>query len=144
MTAVTGTHKKLSVEYLSALAVQKIGRTLAYLNLDYRGGYESKTPVPASVENANVVTSLLPNGNHAPCIDLDFPAYLIPSTTPGHFHLYLEKELSWKEYEKLLKAMSEVGIIEKNYYSMSEKIKQTVLRLPYIKKPAKRTYSSEY
>lgn len=82
----------------------------------------------------NLVSSLLPNGNHAPAIDIDLPMHAIPSSTPGHFHLYFEKEMSWEDYEKLLRVMAEVGLVEKGFYDQAKKFKQTYLRLPYVKK----------
>lgn len=139
------TTKLPSLEYIQAQAVQAIGRGLRYLNMDNRTSYVAA--IPKEVEEpsqANVITSLLPNGNHAPCIDLDFPAHLVPSTTPGHFHLYLEQELSWSDYEKLLKAMNEVGLIEDGYLKRAVEIKQTILRLPYVKKPPARKNSFDY
>lgn len=82
----------------------------------------------------NLISSLLENGNHAPAIDIDLPLHAVPSSTPGHFHLYFEKEMSWKDYEKLLRVMTEVGLVEKGFYEQSLKFQQSYLRLPYVKK----------
>lgn len=83
---------------------------------------------------ANLISSLTEQGTQAPAIDIDLPVHAIPSSTPGHFHLYFEKEMSWPEYEKLLRVMVEVGLVEKGFYDQAVKFKQTYLRLPYVKK----------
>lgn len=79
---------------------------------------------------ADVVSSLTLNGKHAPAIDIDLPVRALPSGTPGHSHLYIDKELTWEQYEKLLKVMVEVGIVDKAYLEMSQKDKMSYLRLP--------------
>lgn len=85
--------------------------------------------VPA---DANLVSSRLdPEGKlHMPVLDLDFPASLVPSSTPGHFHLYIDKEMDWKTYERLLKALSDAGVIERGYYKASKARKATYVRIP--------------
>lgn len=69
----------------------------------------------APYEAANLVSSLTERGLHAPVLDLDFPARLVPSSTPGHFHLYLDVEMAWEVYEKLLGALAEAGVLESGY-----------------------------
>lgn len=71
---------------------------------------------------------------HKPVLDLDIPAVLLPSSTEGHFHLYIDKEMSWKSYKKLLTVLAEVGIIEEGYLRASVARKHTAVRLPWIKK----------
>lgn len=130
-------------------AVTAIGRQLWFLeNLDEfdRVKFEGRNPY---VENifavpvfqvvdedapANLIGSKLPNGNHAPVLDLDFPAHLVPSTTEGHFHLYLDKEVSWRQYSSLLWALREAGLIEDGYYKASIAREQTLVRIPGVKK----------
>lgn len=85
--------------------------------------------------DANLVSSLCENGNHAPVIDLDFPCKLIPSSTPGHFHLYIEQEMSWRNYEQLLKALYNAGIIERGFYNMAVARRMTMVRPPGVYKP---------
>jgi hypothetical protein len=83
----------------------------------------------------NIVTAspLVPPGGdnvHQPVIDLDIPAKLLPSFQDGHSHLYLDVKMNWTDYLKLLKVMSEVGIIEKEYYEVSKKKGYTAVRAP--------------
>lgn len=89
-------------------------------------------------EDANVVTSESSRtqwtNKHRPVLDLDFPAALIPSTTKGHFHLFLDKELEWDKYEALLKAMAAAGLLEQGYVDASIRRKRTTVRLPWQRK----------
>lgn len=71
---------------------------------------------------------------HRPVLDIDFPAKLIPSSTEGHFHLYLDKEMPWSTYEKLLAALAEAGIIEEGYAKASIARRYSTVRLPWEKK----------
>jgi hypothetical protein len=68
--------------------------------------------------------------SHWPVLDIDFPVSLVPSSTIGHYHLYLEKRLTWKQYEKLLKALAEAGIIEEGYLKQALDRGQTFVRVP--------------
>jgi hypothetical protein len=95
--------------------------------VDFRG-----TP-----DGANVTTSkVLGKETHKLVIDLDLPAQLLPSTTPGHFHFYIDKEMTWKQYSKVLKALAGAGLIEEGYLGASEGRGYTSVRLPWIKKEA--------
>ena len=72
---------------------------------------------------------------HAPALDIDFPARLLPSSTAGHFHLYLDTIMYWEDYAKLLRVMAEVGILEQGYVDASLERKMTCLRRPGVVKP---------
>ena len=72
---------------------------------------------------------------HTPVLDIDIPATLVPSSTPGKNHLYLDVPMSWDQYTKLLDVMAEVGILEPGYVSASKKRGFTAVRLPWIRKP---------
>lgn len=85
---------------------------------------------------ADVVSSRTVRDKHRPVLDIDFEAQLLPSATPGHYHLYLDGvELTWAAYETLLKALSEAGIIEREFYSSAVAKQQTFVRLPEKPKP---------
>lgn len=77
---------------------------------------------------ANLVSSKLADGRHAPAIDLDVPAKLVPSRTEGHTHLYIDVPMSWRKYRMLLWVMQHVGIVEPGYYRASVKRRQSALR----------------
>lgn len=71
---------------------------------------------------------------HRPMLDLDFPAVVVPSSTPGHSHLYLDMPLAWEQYEKLLDVMAEIGLLEDGYVAASKRRRATFLRLPWVRK----------
>lgn len=148
----------MNYDLIYANAIRLIGRTLHWKeNLkDDGSGYDgvvkpydeatlrrrwnpSNTITGTSKEppEPNLISSLTEQGTHAPALDIDFPIHAVPSSTPGHFHLYFEKEMSWSDYEKLLRVMAEVGLIEQGFYQQAMKFKQTYLRLPYVKKGGK-------
>lgn len=79
-----------------------------------------------------------PGGYHRPMLDLDFPAAVLPSSTEGHCHLYIDKALTWEQYEKLLDVMAEIGLLEEGYVRASKARKCTFLRLPWIRKGRER------
>ncbi|RZU30630.1 hypothetical protein [Blastococcus saxobsidens] len=89
--------------------------------------------VPA--DEANVASSLLTNGRHAPAIDVDLPVHAVPSSTPGHSHLYIDAELTWDDYLRLLTVMAEVGLVEEGFLDSARKRGTTLLRLPGVTKP---------
>ena len=66
-----------------------------------------------SPDEAHMVVSATGKGTHKPTLDIDLPCILEQSATPGKFHLFIDKELSEKDYDKLLHVLLEVGIIEK-------------------------------
>lgn len=102
---------------------------------EYDEGFYTKIPDEASnVSDAELIASLNANGKHRPLLDIDFPAAVIPSSTEGHCHLYIDKELEWKDYQKLLNVLADLGIIEHGYRGASLARGYSALRLPWIKK----------
>lgn len=97
------------------------------------------------VQQANLISSDLPNGNHKPMLDIDISAAFIPSSTPGHGHLYLDQELTWEKYERLLTVLHDCGIIQTGVMNNAIKRKYTALRLPWHSKAEElyETYKEE-
>lgn len=83
----------------------------------------------ASREEANIISSWMVNGLHAPALDIDLPCTLVPSRTEGHFHLFIDKPMEWEAYKKLLFALRDAGILEQNYVAASLAKHQTFLRI---------------
>lgn len=101
----------------------------------YDEGFYTKIPDEvADIDSAELISSLTSAGTHRPLLDIDFPAVVIPSTTPGHGHLYIDKEMSWKDYQKLLNLFADLGIIEHGYRGASLARGYSALRLPWVKK----------
>lgn len=95
----------------------------------------SSNPAKTGVLPAHLVGSELENGLHSPVLDIDFPARLVPSATPGHFHLYFDGlELSWIRYVPLLEALGEAGVIEPGYAGASIARGGTFVRTPEFPK----------
>ncbi len=89
-----------------------------------------------TLDEANLLSSETSGifvGAHRPVLDIDFPAKLVPSSTPGRFHLYLDIDMPWADYEKLLKVMAEVGVLEPGYVAASVERKATFVRLPWVR-----------
>jgi hypothetical protein len=100
---------------------------------------EDSDRLPSVPGEANLVGSLV-DGTlgelswHMPVIDLDFDAHLEPSSTEGHFHLYLNRMMTWDRYAAFLKALYEARIIEQGFYEMSIARGQSYVRYPGVKK----------
>lgn len=71
---------------------------------------------------------------HTVVIDVDLPVGVLPSSTAGHFHLYIDKLMSWKSYKRLLKALNRAGVIDEGWYKMSLRRRGSHLRVPWQKK----------
>lgn len=88
-----------------------------------------------SLDDANIVSSQFRGSDHHMVIlDLDVPAALVPSSTPGHSHLYIQSRMGWETYSNLLDALSAAGILEPGYVGASKARKFTGVRLPWISK----------
>lgn len=84
---------------------------------------------------ANVVSSNLHGSRlHAPIIDLDFPHEYVPSTTPGHGHLYLNVPISGWRFFALNLGLYLGGVIEKGYFVWSIRRGGNFVRRPWVKK----------
>ncbi len=97
-----------------------------------RHGQMEERPIETSEHEAMLISSLCREGDHAPVLDIDFPAELIPSSTPGHFHLYLHKRMPWDTYKRLLVALRKADIIQNEWCEMSFKREATMALKPGI------------
>lgn len=90
----------------------------------------------ADLNVANVITSEVEGrpDRHKIVLDIDMPVNVIESSTPGHFHLYIDHELDWEDYQRLLWVMADIGLLEEGYVSSSQTRKYTAVRLPWVKK----------
>ncbi len=84
---------------------------------------------PNSKNPANLTVSKLDNGNHMPAFDIDMPCRLVPSKSPGHYHMMIDKEMSWENYQLFLNVLSIVGIVERGYVDASVKKGYTGIRV---------------
>jgi len=92
------------------------------------------------IDSANMITSLIEDGGwtpsdyHKPLLDIDYGAELVPSSTPGHYHLYLDTAVPKDAYFRFLQAAMEAGIIQKGFYDGAVRRGATSVRLPWVKK----------
>lgn len=94
-------------------------------------------PVESTIQDANLISSenQLMKGWHYPILDLDFEASLIPSSTKGHYHLFLGKAMTDKQLDKLLSALVEAGIVQQGVLDNQwKKRKALFARVPWVKK----------
>ena len=73
---------------------------------------------------------------HTFMVDIDHPCYLVPSTTEGHYHLYIDVPggVGQEAFFGLLRAMVAAGIVEPGYAEASIEQGHTSLRPPWRKK----------
>lgn len=71
---------------------------------------------------------------HKPVLDLDMDVMVLPSSTRGHHHLYIDKPMPWHDYSLLLKILGHVGILQKGYMYASEARAESFLRTPWTTK----------
>lgn len=76
---------------------------------------------------------------HTIALDIDHRVRVIPSSTEGHSHLYIDVPLEWDDYARLLDLLDELGIVESGYVAASTRRRATHLRLPWVKKEPKAT-----
>lgn len=72
--------------------------------------------------------------NHALLLDLDVPAWLLPSSTGGHGHLYVDLEIPEDKLWRFLDAAADIGLVEEGYVSACKARGMTSLRPPWIEK----------
>lgn len=105
-----------------------------FLSLIKYRQYEDRQP--SDVE-ANVVSShVVGTRHHAPILDLDFPHVYVPSTTPGHAHLYLDTPIPRWRLFILLWGLYVGGVIEKGNFWWSLRRGGTFVRRPGVQKTA--------
>lgn len=82
------------------------------------GTHEDKGVVEvSSQQEANLISSKVvgSKNRHAPVLDFDLPIQVYPSSQVGHYHLYIDKDISWNHYVRILKALKAAGLVEAGY-----------------------------
>lgn len=69
---------------------------------------------------------------HLPVLDVDDTSVVVPSTTPGHFHILAPKPLSWRKYKKLLYLCAEAGIVDREWSSKAIRAKKGRVHQPVL------------
>lgn len=76
---------------------------------------------------------------HILAIDIDYPTYLVESSTEGHYHLYVDVPggIPHEKYLALLDALADAGVIQPGYAQVSKERGHSDLRLPWVDKHPK-------
>lgn len=148
--------------FISSLSSRRPDLHAPTLDIDYpvsvtavKGGWtvEIKGPCPR-VKEANMLLDVLlgrhlidhgewrsrrldrPSGQwcRLPSFTLSDPTWIHPSSTPGHFHLYIDHEMPWPEYEGLLIALRDAHVIGADFCAMCLKWRVSFLLKPEYKK----------
>ena len=77
---------------------------------------EPRVKVDTLRPKANLIGSKLDDGTHMPILDLDFDHKYVPSSTPGHGHLYLNVPVSKARWIALMIGLYAGGVIQKGYF----------------------------
>lgn len=93
----------------------------------------------------NLISSRTTDGRQMPIIDLDFDFHIVPSSTPGHVHLFLDHPMSRTRFTVLMLALWFSGAVEMGYAVWSLRRGGNFVRLPEIEKqPGAETDKPEY
>jgi hypothetical protein len=84
---------------------------------------------------ANLVGSLCSDGLHRPVIDIDLPARLVPSSTEGHYHLYIDTPMELPVYLAMLDAMAAAGVVAHTWVEHVRERGMSTCRPEWVKKP---------
>lgn len=92
--------------------------------------------VEAEMSEANCITSRIDDalGYHTVMVDLDVPARLIPSSTPGHYHLYIDVPVTEAEHSAILRVLSYCRIVQPGYADAFDRRHFATLRFPWVHK----------
>ena len=101
---------------------------------DYNYDPPRETVSRVDRRDANLICSDLPDGNHMLVVDIDLPAALVPSSTPGHYHLYIGETMTWRQYKRVLRAMYRAGLIQYGFYAAAKRRGYTSVRPPWVRK----------
>lgn len=83
----------------------------------------------------NLISSMVELGVHRPVLDLDFAHQYVPSSTPGHAHLYIDHLLmDDTEYYGLLSTLNTFGLLGKGNVEQFKAHSMTLVRAPGVKK----------
>lgn len=75
-----------------------------------------------------------PGRFHMLALDIDVPATLRPSSTPGHHHLLVDLDIPEEHLFEFLDAAVKIGLIEEGYAEVSKSRGETFVRAPWVTK----------
>ena len=112
-----------------------------FFHVDFKPGRKSGdgpnvNPQPATEDKANLIGSDTGVSDfHMPVLDVDrIPVRVVPSSTPGNSHLYIDLPMHWSQYARLIEVMGKVGILEPGYVAACLAEQGTFVRKPGVPK----------
>lgn len=117
-----------------------------YYSVDFEPGGDSSDPdqpeshQQADLGQAHTWSSELVDaegnrtGYHTVMLDIDHPVRVVPSSTKGHYHLYIDVPVNETDYFLLLDTLALAGVVEPGYVEASKARASTHLRLPWVDK----------
>lgn len=76
----------------------------------------------------------IPEETHRPVLDVDLPVWVRESSTPGHYHLIIDKEMPWSDYAAVVRVLGDVGILEEGFVKASIARRGSWIRTPWTRK----------
>lgn len=95
---------------------------------------DEATLVSSRVKYDGLAADFFGDNWHMPVLDIDYSAHLVESSTPGHYHLYLNQAIEWNDYKKLLKCMERCGLLQPGFVRNSIRRGASFARLPGVLK----------
>lgn len=97
--------------------------------------YESfPETIITKLKNGPLASSEAGFGQHRLLLDVDCNHMYVPSSTPGHGHLYFDNLSTWEDTLAALKALATIGIVSQGWVAFAEKNHRILLRKPSVKK----------
>lgn len=99
--------------------------------------YVDEERVIADPIEANLITSCFQGEGietHALLLDLDVEHVYVPSSTEGHGHLYVNVKLTRREWEAVMQALDNAGVIGNGFRQHSLQRGYASLRTPWVRK----------
>lgn len=145
LDAVTTKTWKAKAKEVSPLKLPHVFRKAEKLSVSIKESLTGPFPQPCAPEDANLISSEMigTNSLHYPVLDIDMPCRLVPSSQPGHYHLYIEAPIMWSEYVKLMKVMRDVGILQVGFVESAIARGFSSVRPPWVKKTAEEIAESK-
>jgi hypothetical protein len=115
---------RVPISCATANRVERLRNTLIKYNLILPDSLISVAPDNSSKEHVFLTIPFSFPGN----------AFRVPSSSPGHSHLYLDHPLNWSSYHSLLISFVRCGIVEESYYNIAKARGKTLVRKPGVYK----------
>ena len=106
------------------------------ISLNYEGELEDEDDkaVYCYPTDANLIMSHTPFGNHVLILDIDDEHFYRESSSTGHGHLIINKELSFDDMVEVLEVLGKHGIIQEGFVEGTKRRGYASVRTPWAVK----------